>query len=98
MENQIVNNLIIHSKNLINKVGILVRRPLHPIILKQMPGRRNFDLVVLNDKPKVDGPALYIVSHSTPYDAPVTCEVLQEHFYILVGKQNYNFLIVLFFS
>ena len=66
MENQIVNNLIIHSKNLINKVGILVRRPLHPIILKQLPGRRNFDLVVLNDKPKVDGPALYIVSHSTP--------------------------------
>lgn len=98
MENQIVNNLIIHSKNLINKVGILVRRPLHPIILKQMPGRRNFDLVVLNDKPKVDGPALYIVSHSTPYDAPVTCEVLQEHFYILVGKQKLQLLDRAFFQ
>lgn len=98
MENQIVNNLIIQSKNLINKVGILVRRPLHPIILKQMPGRRNFDLVVLNDKPKVDGPALYIVTHSTCHDAPIACEVIQDHFYVLVGKQKLKFLDRAFFQ
>ena len=30
-----------------------------------MPARRDFELKILNDKPEVVGPALYIVSHST---------------------------------
>ncbi len=98
MENKLVTNLIIGSKNLINKVGILVRRPLHPIILKQMPKRRNFDLKVLNKKPEVVGPALYIVTHSTCHDAPITCEVLKDHFYLLAGKQKLEPLDRVFFQ
>ena len=46
VENKTVTNVIIRSKNLINKVGILVRRPLHSTILKQMPARRDFELKI----------------------------------------------------
>ena len=98
MENKIVTNVIIQSKNLINKVGILVRRPLHSTILKQMPARRDFELKTLNDKPEVAGPALYIVSHSTCHDAPIACETIQDHFYVLVGKQKLKFLDRAFFQ
>ena len=60
VENKIVTNVIIQSKNLINKVGILVRHLLHSTILKQMPARRDFELKILNDKPEVVGPTLYL--------------------------------------
>ena len=63
-----------------------------------MPARRDFELKTLNDKPEVAGPALYIVSHSTCHDAPIACETIQDHFYVLVGKQKLKFLDRAFFQ
>lgn len=92
-----ITNLFVAIKNIPTKVGVSWRRKIHPTILGMMPDRRTFDLKLLNERPKVDGPALYIVSHSTCHDAPIACELIEDHFYILVGKQKLEIMDYIFF-
>ena len=93
-----MKNIKINELEVIKHPIINVKKCLHPVLLQQMPGRRNFELKVLNDIPKVEGPALYLVTHATCHDAPVACEVIQEHFYVLVGKQPLEFIDRVFFN
>lgn len=62
------------------------RRAVHPLILKMMPGRRNFEIEILTSQPYVQGNKIFVMNHSTTHDAPIACEVIKEHFYVLVGK------------
>lgn len=61
-------------------------------MLKMMPGRRNFEIEILNPIPPVKGNKIFVMNHSSIHDAPVACEVIKEHFYILVGKQALKIL------
>ncbi len=97
MENHNIVNLFVHMKNIPTKIAVSWRRKLHPIILGQMPSRRTFDLKLLNEKPKIDGPVLYIVSHATSHDAPISCELIEDHFYVLIGKQKLEIMDYIFF-
>lgn len=68
------------------------RKAVHPLFLKMMPGRRDFEIELLTPKPFVQGNKIFVMNHSTAYDAPVACETIQEHFYVLVGKQPLEIL------
>ena len=57
-----------------------------------------FDLRYINEKPNVEGPVLYLVTHSNSHDAPVTSEALKDHFYVLVGKQPLELIDNIFFN
>lgn len=76
---------------------ISLKRTLHPLFLKQMPERRNFDLKFINEKPITEGPVLYLMTHSNSHDGPVVMEALREHFYIMVGKQPLELIDDVFF-
>lgn len=93
-----INNLFVNIYDFPMKVGISLRRLIHPQILRLMPERRTFDFELLNDKPKKDKPGLYIVTHSTCHDAPIACEAIKDHFYVLVGKQPLELMDRIFFS
>lgn len=73
------------------------RRLLHPILLKMMPGRRNFSLKILNEMPDIQGNKIYVMNHSSVHDAPIACEAIKDHFYILVGKQSLEIIDRIFF-
>lgn len=92
------NNIKINQLEIIKHPIISIKRALHPVLLNQMPERRNFEIKILNEVPKVDGPVLYLVTHSTCHDAPVTCEEIKEHFYVMVGKQPLEFIDNVFFN
>lgn len=77
---------------------ISFQRLIHPIFLKIMPTKRDFDLRYINEKPNVEGPVLYLVTHSNSHDAPVTSEALKDHFYVLVGKQPLELIDNIFFN
>ena len=93
-----ISNLKFNFKNIDTKTKIALRRLIHPIILKMMPSRRTFELKELNEKPKVKGPVLYILTHSTSHDAPIACECIKDHFYILIGKQPLEKMDEVFFN
>ena len=95
MENE--QNVKINYAEILKHPVISLKRALHPLFLKQMPGRRDFDLKYLNQKPQVDGPVLYLMTHSNSHDGPVVSEALQEHFYVMIGKQPLEFIDNLFF-
>jgi len=88
----------INYSEIIKHPVISLKRLLHPIFLNMMPGRRNFDLKYINEKPEIEGPVLYLVTHSNSHDAPIASEALVEHFYILVGKQPLELLDNIFFN
>lgn len=73
-------------------ISLKWRQILHPFLLKLIPGRRTFSLKVLNDKPDLDGPLIYVMNHSCIHDIPVAGEVIQKHFLVLVGKQPLGIL------
>lgn len=73
------------------------RRSVHPLLMKAMPGRRNFSIKVLNSMPEIEGNKLFAINHSCASDAPVSSEVIKEHFYILVGKQRLELIDRIFF-
>lgn len=75
----------------------MIRKLLHPLLLKAMPGRRDFALEILNDMPKVEGNKIFAINHSCVCDGPVSSEVIKEHFYLLVGKQRLELLDKIFF-
>ncbi|MBR2403074.1 MAG: 1-acyl-sn-glycerol-3-phosphate acyltransferase [Lachnospiraceae bacterium] len=74
-----------------------IRKLLHPILLKAMPGRRDFPIELLNSMPEVQGNKLFAINHSCVCDAPVSCESIKEHCYILVGKQSLELIDRIFF-
>ena len=74
-----------------------IRKLLHPILLKAMPGRRDFSIELLNSIPEVQGNKLFAINHSCVCDAPVSCESIKEHCYILVGKQSLELIDRIFF-
>ena len=69
----------------------------HPILLKMMPGRRDFSINILNEMPHVQGNRIFVMNHSNVHDAPIACESIGEQFYILVGKQRLDFIDRVFF-
>lgn len=75
----------------------VIRKLLHPILLKMMPGRRDFPLKILNEMPDIQGNKIFVMNHSSVHDAPIACETIKEHFYILVGKQSLELIDRLFF-
>lgn len=77
---------------------ISFKKALHPFMLAQMPKERDFELKFINEKPEVEGPVLYLVTHNNCHDAPVTCEAIEEHSYILVGRQPLKLRDRLFFN
>lgn len=82
-----------NSFDLLNKI----RKLIHPVLLKAMPGRRDFPIKKLNAMPKVQGNKLFAINHSCVCDGPVSCEIIEEHFYFLVGKQSLEIIDRIFF-
>ena len=74
-----------------------IRKLLHPILLKAMPGRRDFQIEMLNFMPKIEGNKLIAINHSCVCDGPVSSEIIKEHFYFLVGKQSLDLIDRIFF-
>lgn len=77
--------------------GDNIRKLIHPLLLRAMPGRRNFPIELLNAMPKVEGNKLFVINHSCVLDGPVSGEVIREHVYYLVGKQSLELLDRIFF-
>ena len=75
----------------------MIREKLHPLLLKAMPGRRDFPIEIINKMPEVEGNKLFAINHSCVLDAPISSEVIKEHFYLLVGKQSLELLDRIFF-
>lgn len=73
------------------------RKLIHPLLLKVMSGRRDFPIEILNDMPEVQGNKLFAINHSCVLDAPISSEVIKEHFYLLVGRQSLEILDRIFF-
>ena len=91
-------NLASNNQEFLKHPVVSIKQKLHPLLLKQMTTMRDFDLKFINQKPEVDGPILYLVTHSNMHDAPITCEIVEEHFYILRAKQHLNLLNRVFFA
>lgn len=79
-------------------MGDRFRKGVHPFLLKLMPGRRDFSLKLINEMPSTQGNKIFVMNHSNVHDGPIALEVIQEHFYVLVGKQKLEILDRLFFS
>lgn len=75
----------------------MIRKLIHPLLLKAMPGRRDFPIEILNDMPQVQKNKIFAINHSCVLDGPVSSEVIKEHFYLLVGKQRLELLDRIFF-
>lgn len=73
------------------------RKSIHPLLLKMMPGRRDFQLKLINEMPSTHGNKIFVMNHSNTHDGPIACETICEHFYVLVGKQSLEILDRLFF-
>lgn len=59
-----------------NSLVDMFRKSLHPLLMKTMPGRRDFPIKVLNPLPLMACNTIFVMNHSTKYDGPVACEVL----------------------
>lgn len=74
-----------------------LRKSIHPLLLKAMPGRRNFPIEVLNEMPQAAGNKIFAINHSCVMDLPVSSEIIKEHYYLLVGKQSLGLVDRIFF-
>ena len=73
-----------------------LRKLIHPILLKALP-KKDFAVQLINEVPQVKGNKIYVMNHSNKHDGPVSCESIQEHVFLLVGKQALEFLDRIFF-
>ena len=73
-----------------------LRKLIHPILLKVLP-KKDFEVQLINEVPQVKGNKIYVMNHSNKHDGPVSCESIQEHVFLLVGKQALEFLDRIFF-
>lgn len=71
---------------------------LHPILLRIIKGRKKHEIIILEEKPSVDGEAIYAVNHSNRYDVPIVAEIIKSHIWILVGKQRLDLIDRMFFG
>lgn len=69
-------------------MNLMFRIKSEELLLKAMPGRRDFPIEILNSLPQVQGNKLFAINHSCVLDGPVSSEVIKEYFYLLVGKQS----------
>lgn len=83
--------------NVVKHPIIAIKKGIHPLLLSQMPSKREFELRKVNELPQIDGPVLYLATHATSHDAPVLCEFIKEHSYIMIGKQPMNLIDRIFF-
>lgn len=65
----------------------IFREIIHPVLLREMPKRRNFKLEILNDQPQTPKNRIYVMNHSSMHDMPIASEAIKEHYFVLVGKQ-----------
>lgn len=75
----------------------ITRKTLHPLLLKAVKGRIYFPIKILNSMPEVQGNKLFAINHSCVLDAPVSSDVIKDHFYFLVGKQSLELIDRIFF-
>lgn len=73
-----------------------LRKLVRPILLKALP-KKDFTVKLINEVPQVGGNKIYVMNHSNKHDAPVACESIDEHVFILVGKQPLELLDRIFF-
>lgn len=73
------------------------RKSIHPLLRKMMPGRRDFQLKIINEMPSTQGNKIFAMNHSNIHDVPIAGEAVQEHFYVLLGGQKLEILDRLFF-
>lgn len=73
-----------------------LRKFIHSILLKALP-KKDFAVELINEVPQVNGNKIYVMNHSNKYDAPVACEAIKEHVFILVGRQALEFMDRIFF-
>lgn len=74
-----------------------LRKLIHPLLLKAVKGRIYFPIEMLNSMPKIEGNKLIAINHSCVLDAPVSSDVIKDHFYFLVGKQSLELIDRIFF-
>lgn len=77
--------------------AISIRKLLHPCMRILVSKRRTFPLYILSPMPEVPGNKIFVMNHGTVHDAPVADEVINEHFYVLVGKQRLDLMDRIFF-
>lgn len=73
-----------------------LRKLIHPILLKVLP-KKDFEVQLISEVPQVKGNKIYVMNHSNKHDGPVSCKSIQEHVFLLVGKQALEFLYRIFF-
>lgn len=74
-----------------------LRKLTHPLLLKAVKGRTYLPIQILNSMPEVQGNKLFAINHSCVLDAPVSSDVIKDHFYFLVGKQSLELIDRIFF-
>lgn len=74
-----------------------IRKAIHPLLLKAVKGRIYFPIKILNSMPDVAGNKLIAINHYCVLDAPVSSDVIKDHFYFLVGKQSLELIDRIFF-
>jgi len=81
------------------KMKYIFLKIMHPLLAVLMRSQRKHRLHILNDAPHFDGNAIYVVNHSNnvvnhsnKYDMPMASEVIEMHTFVLVGKQQLNFV------
>lgn len=74
------------------KLDMFFRKILHPALLSIMKRKRKYDLTEFsnssNDYRSLNTAKIFAVNHSNSHDAPLACEALKEHVYILAGNEN----------
>lgn len=74
-----------------------IRRLIHPLLLNAAKGRIDCSIQILNSMPEVEENKIFAINHSCVLDAPVSSNVIKDHFYFLVGKQSLEFIDRMFF-
>lgn len=67
-----------------------IRKSIHPLLLKVAKRRIDRPIKVLNAMPEVEGNKLYAINHSCVLDAPVSSEVIKDHFYFWWENSRWN--------
>lgn len=74
-----------------------IRRLIHPLLLNAAKGRIDCSIQILNSMPEVEENKIFAINHSCVLDAPISSNVIKDHFYFLVGKQSLEFIDRMFF-
>ena len=65
--------------------GEIVRKSIHPVIVRAFKLMRKHTLNVVGTIPK-DGPHIYVINHYCIQDIPIAGEVIHKHIYLLVSS------------